>query len=120
VDYFARLRTLTVKGIIDSRMVMVLHLIPLYHRLHVILSRMPTDHIVALLIAERDRLNAAIEVLQGGTITKRRGRPPGSKNSVSATPATPKKQGRTFTAAQRKAQAVRMKKYWAAKKKPST
>jgi hypothetical protein len=82
-----------------------------------ILSRMPTDHIVALLIAERDRLNAAIEILQGPI--KRRGRPPGSKNSVSAAPATPTKRGRTFTAAQRKAQATRMKKYWAAKKKAS-
>jgi hypothetical protein len=26
---------------------------------------MPTDHIIALLIAERDKLNAAIEALQG-------------------------------------------------------
>ena len=28
---------------------------------------MPTDHIVALLIAERDKLNAAIAALQGPT-----------------------------------------------------
>jgi hypothetical protein len=81
---------------------------------------MQTDHIVALLIAERDRLNRAIEALQGPT--KRRGRP--AKNTVyepagptaivAPAPATRK---RTFTDAQRKAQAKRMKAYWAAKKK---
>jgi hypothetical protein len=37
---------------------------------------MPTDHILALLIAERDKVNRAIEALGAGT--KRRGRPPGS------------------------------------------
>jgi hypothetical protein len=79
---------------------------------------MTTDHIVALLVAERDRLNRAIEVLQGPT--KRRGRPP--KNPLAAVTATvaepaPARKKRTFTAAQRKEQAARMKKYWAAKKK---
>jgi len=79
---------------------------------------MTTDHIVALLIAERDRLSRAIEVLQGPT--KRRGRPP--KNALTAVTAivdspVPVKKKRTFTAAQRKEQAARMKKYWAAKKK---
>jgi hypothetical protein len=76
---------------------------------------MDSQQIVTALIEQRDRINAAIEVLQG--TAKRRGRPLGSKNSVSA---TPKKKGRTFTAAQKKAQAARMKKYWAAKKKAST
>jgi len=78
---------------------------------------MDTQQIVAALIAERDKLDRAIEVLQGPT--KRRGRPPGSKNGVSAAPATPRKQGRIFTAAARKAQSKRMKAYWAAKKKGS-
>jgi hypothetical protein len=36
---------------------------------------MLTDQIISLLIAERDKLNRAIEALQG---TKRRGRPPKS------------------------------------------
>jgi hypothetical protein len=80
---------------------------------------MPTDHILTLLISERDRLNRAIEVLQGGTAIKRRGRPP--KNLMvanGATAAAPaKKRTRTFTAAQRKKQAERMKAYWAGKKK---
>jgi hypothetical protein len=82
---------------------------------------MPTDHIVALLVAERDRLNRAIEALQGPT--KRRGRPP--KNpiasavaaTISPAAAVPAKKKRTFSAVQRKEQAKRMKAYWAAKKK---
>jgi hypothetical protein len=43
---------------------------------------MPTDHILALLIAERDKLNQALAALSGGTVKtgKRRGRPP--KNPV--------------------------------------
>ena len=76
---------------------------------------MPTEHILALLIAERDKLNRAIEALQGPT--KRIGRPP--KNSVTAAiPAAPapKKKRRKFSAAQRKAAAERMRQRWAAKK----
>jgi hypothetical protein len=80
---------------------------------------MPTDHIVALLIAERDKLNRAIEALSGPQ--KRRGRPPKSANPVEhAVPAAPspaKRKRRTFTTAQRKQQAERMRAYWAAKKK---
>jgi len=76
---------------------------------------MPTDHILTLLIAERDKLNRAIEALQGAT--KRPGRPP--KNAAVAAPASepvaPKRKRRS--AAQRKAQAERMKAYWAAKRK---
>jgi hypothetical protein len=79
---------------------------------------MPIDNIVALLIAERDKLNRAIEALQGPT--KRRGRPP--KNAVAAVSApvgspAPARKKRKFSAAQRKEQAKRMKAYWAAKKK---
>src|ERR1700691_1348386 len=81
---------------------------------------MPTEQILALLIAERDKLNRAIEALQGPT--KRRGRP--LKNPLSAAhpsalePAQlAKKKRRRFTAAQRKEQAERMKAFWAAKKK---
>jgi len=87
------------------------------HLLSVTILSMPTEQILALLIAERDKLNRAIEVLQGPT--KRRGRPP--KNPLTgAVPATPQPAGnkrRKFTAAQRKQQAERMKAYWAAKKK---
>jgi hypothetical protein len=73
---------------------------------------MPTEHIVALLIQERDRLNRAIEALQGPT--KHRGRPP--KNPLSVVTAVPPQANggsatkkRIFTAEQRKAQAKRMK-----------
>jgi hypothetical protein len=81
---------------------------------------MPTEQILALLIAERDKLSQAIEVLQGPT--KRRGRPPknalnGATPSVAVEPSQPAKKKRRFTAAQRKQQAEKMKAYWLAKKK---
>jgi hypothetical protein len=81
----------------------------------------PTEHIVALLIAERDKLNQAIEVLQGPT--KRRGRPPknalnGATPSVVLEPSQPaQKKRRKFTPPQRKQQAEKMRAYWLAKKK---
>jgi ribosomal protein L24 len=85
---------------------------------------MPTDTILALLVAERDKLNRAIEAL-GGSFAKRRGRP--AKTSRAAVPiaasnlapAKPAKKKRTFTAAQRKQQAERMRKFWEAKRKAS-
>jgi hypothetical protein len=80
-----------------------------------------------LLIAERDKLNSAIALL-GGTPAKKRGRP--RKDSMpdwvtsnklpvtaSAPASAPARKKRTFTAKQRREQALRMKKYWAAKKK---
>jgi hypothetical protein len=79
---------------------------------------MPTEHIVALLVAERDKINRAIEVLQG---SKRRGRPPKNPAIVAAQAATlaPSTNGRgtRMTAAARKAQSQRMKAYWAKRKK---
>ena len=79
---------------------------------------MPTEHIIALLIAERDKLNRAIEAL-GGTGTKRRGRPP--KNPVGAaavaTTPFPSKNHHMNTPAARKAQSQRMKAYWQKRKK---
>jgi hypothetical protein len=85
---------------------------------------MLTEQIVALLTAERDKLNRAIEALSGPT--KRRGRPPRNPLAIAALAHTPveaaaaaprKKRGRTFTPAQRKAAAERMRQRWAAKKK---
>jgi hypothetical protein len=76
---------------------------------------MPTEHILSLLISERDKLNRAIDAL-GGPV-KRRGRPAKSATPVaSATLAEPPKR-RGFTPAQRKQQAARMKAFWAAKKR---
>jgi hypothetical protein len=75
---------------------------------------MPTDHIIALLIAERDKLNRAIEALQGSA--KRLGRPPKAvATTVAPEVAAPKRKRQS--AAQRKAQGERMKAYWAAKRK---
>ena len=74
------------------------------------------------LYANRTQIDEAILVLERlatGQRGKRRGRPPKwMSESASAAPA-PKKKGRTFTAAQRKAAADRMRKMWAAKKKKS-
>jgi hypothetical protein len=75
---------------------------------------MPTEHILTLLIQERDKLNRAIEVLQG---TKQRGRPPQNSLAAVAPAENGARKTRTFSAAQRKKQAARMKAYWAAKKK---
>ena len=74
-----------------------------------------TNDILGLLVAERDRLDQAIAVLQGGVDApprKRRGRPPGSRNKkVASTGKGP------MSAAARKAASERMKKYWAQRRK---
>jgi hypothetical protein len=80
---------------------------------------MPTEQIVALLIAERDRLNRAIEALAGG-LPKRRGRPPKKAEAIAAAAASaapPAKRRKRRSAAQRKAQAERMKAYGAKRRK---
>jgi hypothetical protein len=76
---------------------------------------MATEHIVVLLIAERDRLNRAIEALQGSA--KRRGRPPKNPLSSEAPSSAPAQKRKGRTAAQRKAQADKMRAYWAQRKK---
>ena len=79
---------------------------------------MPTEQIIVLLIQERDRLNRAIDALQGPV--KRRGRPP--KNSLAVTgaatdaTATPRKR-KPFSAATRRKMAAAQKARWAAIKK---
>jgi hypothetical protein len=70
---------------------------------------MPTDHIIALLIAERDKLTHAIEALQGPL--KHRGRPP-KKPVAIETSAAPKK--RRVSAAARRKMAAAQKRRWAA------
>lgn len=76
---------------------------------------MPVDHILHLLIAERDKLNRAIEALQGSA--KRRGRPPKNQSAIVEPGVAVPAKRRRRSAAQRKAQAERMKAYWAAKRK---
>lgn len=83
--------------------------------LHDTITEMAIEQILSLLISERDRLNRAIAAL--GEPARRRGRPP--KRSVidgmSAKALTQRRRKRT--AAEKKAQAERMRAYWAAKKK---
>jgi hypothetical protein len=77
----------------------------------VTIDSMPTDHIFALLIAERDKLNRAIEALQGSP--KQVGRPPKSDSPVfEPSAAAPKK--RHVSAAARRKMAAAQKKRWAA------
>jgi hypothetical protein len=76
---------------------------------------MPTEHIVALLLAERDKLTRAIEALAGPA--KRRGRPPKNPLAVAGAAVAPAKRRKRRSAAQRKAQAERMKAYWAKRRK---
>ena len=82
---------------------------------------MATEHIVQLLIQERDRLSRAIEALQGSPAT-RRGRPP-KKPAVTATtvvpetnPLAPIKKRKPFSAAAKRKMALAQKKRWAALK----
>jgi len=78
---------------------------------------MAREQIIAMLLAERDKIDRAIQALEG---PKRRGRPPKSPLAASATMAEgePRKR-RTMSAANRKAQAERMRLYWANKRKAS-
>ena len=72
---------------------------------------MQTEQIVAMLIAERDRLSRAIEALQSGE--KRRGRPRGSAAVKPAASHAPREK-RTLSAAGRRAIAEAAKRRWAA------
>jgi hypothetical protein len=77
---------------------------------------MPTEHIIGILISERDKLSRAIEALQGPI--KRRGRPPKNPDaSIAAIAAPVEHKRKRRTPAQRRAQSEKMKKYWAAKRK---
>jgi hypothetical protein len=81
---------------------------------------MPTEHILDLLIEERDKLNRAIEALSG-TGSKRLGRPrktpAGEAGGALVTTPAPAKKHHMRSPAARKAQARRMKAYWAKRRK---
>ena len=82
---------------------------------------MATEHILSLLIAERDKLSKAIEALGGtpkpvASPTKAIEAPP-----APAAPAVPKKRTRKpLTSAQKKAHSERMKAFWAARRKKAS
>jgi hypothetical protein len=74
---------------------------------------MPTDHIITLLIAERDKLNAAIEALQDGGGISSDGTPKKPATMASEpTSAAPEK--RHVSAAAKRKMAAAQKKRWAA------
>jgi hypothetical protein len=68
---------------------------------------MATEHILSLLIAEREKLSKAIEALRGASAPK---------VTPAATPAKTRKR-KPLTAAQKKAHSARMSAFWAAKRK---
>lgn len=69
---------------------------------------MPSDHILAILIAERDRLNEAIQILQS---------PNGRHGNVVKTSAPGGSRRGHMSAAARKRQSERMREYWKGKRK---
>ena len=72
--------------------------------------------VLAVLKAERDRLDRAIAVMEAEP--KRRGRKPGSAALAAAAGEAPKKRGRKkMSPSARKAVSERMKKYWAERRK---
>ncbi len=80
------------------------------------------DNILAVLIAERDKLDRAIAALQGGA---KRGRPPGRRGPGRPPGRPPGRKGpkraaarrRGMSPAARKAASERMTAYWAARRK---
>jgi hypothetical protein len=78
---------------------------------------MATEHILSLLIVERDKINAAIAALGGAT------KPVSSPSKASVAPApapAPAKAVRkrkALTPTQKKAHSERMKAFWAARRK---
>ncbi len=77
--------------------------------------------VLQILIAERDRINRAIAVLQEGTAspapTPEPTRRPVGRPKGSGKKAATKRGRRTFTDEARQAQSEKMKAYWAARRK---
>jgi hypothetical protein len=73
---------------------------------------MATQHIISLLITERNKINKAIEALGGAA------KPPAIPEAAAAPAGAMKKRTRKpLTAAQKRAHSVRMKAFWAARRK---
>jgi hypothetical protein len=73
--------------------------------------------VLEILIAERDRINRAIAVLQEGTASPEPAKRPVGRPKGSGKKAAKKRGRRTFTDAARQAQSEKMKAYWAARRK---
>jgi len=76
---------------------------------------MATEHILSLLIIERDKLNKAIEALGGAT--KPASSPSKSSEPPAPAPAKVVRKRKALSAAQKKAHSERMKAFWAARRK---
>ena len=72
---------------------------------------MPTDQILSMLIAERDKLNRAIDVLRGTP------RPATERSTTVSANNTRKRKGKRWTAAMREAARERSKTMWAKRRK---
>jgi hypothetical protein len=94
---------------------------------HGILCQMASEHIVQLLIEERDKIQAAINALQSGVegggliVRKKRGRPAKTVSVPTAhvidpLPARAPKKKAKWSSAKRKAAGERMRQYWATKR----
>jgi hypothetical protein len=79
--------------------------------------QMPTDHILSLLISERDKLNRAIEVLQGAPRASTQPKNATPATDAAATPNHTARERPRWTAAQRKAAAARAKAVWVRRRK---
>lgn len=74
--------------------------------------------VLQILIAERDRINRAIAVLQEGPVSSPEpGKRPVGRPKGSGKKAAKKRGRRTFTEEARKAQSEKMKAYWAARRR---
>jgi hypothetical protein len=84
-----------------------------------IVVTMATEHILSLLIAERDKLSKAIEALGGAPKPAASPKAPAAAVSAPAATAPAKKtrKRKPLSAAQKKAHSERMKAFWAARRK---
>jgi hypothetical protein len=76
---------------------------------------MTSEHIISLLIEERDRLDAAIKALRGAAAPAKHAGAPAAKKAAAAVAETPEAgpKKRVLSAAGRKAIAAAAKKRWA-------
>jgi hypothetical protein len=77
---------------------------------------MATEHILSLLIAERDKLSKAIEAL-GGASKPASSAPKAAAVTAPAPAISKRKKRKPLTAGQKKAHSERMKAFWAARRK---